>query len=286
MNLRFLGVLATAGLGLATLPGSCQTRYAVTDERASGPESPLVVVLHDHLTGAEAAIAPTEGGELSSFKVTFKGEQIELLYHARDYDHKNGFQGKGPLLWPAVGGQFPTNTEPKESCGMGSYTVIGKNYPMPCHGFARSLPWRETSRIADNHSARVTVELATSEATREFYPFAFHLDATYELIDGRLTIDYVVKSDASNSVPMPFSIGNHIAFKIPFLVGTDPAKMLFETQNTIQLLRNSAGFLSGEARRRAPSIRRKHLAVLMRTLRCLWLATKASHFRGSLTPLD
>jgi gluconolactonase len=253
LNIRYRAVLAIAVLGvvLAALPAICQSRYAVTDEKASGPESPQVVVLHDYTAGAEAAIAPSEGGELSSFRVTFKGKQIELLYHARDYEHRSGFQGKGPLLWPAVGGQFPTNTTPTESCGMGSYIVAGKTYRMICHGFARSFPWKETSRIADGRSARVTVELAAPDATRASYPFAFHLDATYELMDGHLTIDYVVKSDASNSGPMPFSIGNHIAFKIPFLPETDPAKMLFETQNTIQLLRNSAGFLSGEQKTRS-----------------------------------
>jgi len=238
-------------MGVFTAPVLCQARYTITDERASGPESPRVVVLHDHVAGAEAAIAPSEGGELSSFKVTFKGERIELLYHARDYGHKSGFQGKGPLLWPAVGAQFPPDTQPKESCGLGSFTVMGKSYPMMCHGFAKSLPWKEIGRNADNRSARVTVELAASDVTRESYPFAFHLEAKYELIDGHLTIDYVVKSDASNSGPMPFSIGNHIAFKIPFLPGTDPAKMLFETQNTIQLLRNADGFLSGEQKARS-----------------------------------
>ena len=253
MIIKYIGVLAFASLGLSlvTLAANCQARYAVTDERASGPESPQVVVLRDYVAGAEAAIAPTEGGELSSFKVMFKGEKIELLYHARDYDHREGFQGKGPMLWPAVGGQFPTNIVPKESCGVGSYTVADKSYPMMCHGFARTFPWKVVGRIADSRSARVTVELAASDSTRESYPFAFHLDATYELIDGHLTIDYVVKSDVSNSMPMPFSIGNHIAFKIPFLAETDPAKMLFETQNTIQLLRNSAGFLSGDQKARS-----------------------------------
>jgi gluconolactonase len=50
---------------------------------------------------------------------------------------------------------------------------------------------------------------------------------------------------------MPFSIGNHIAFKLPFLSGTDPAKMLFETQNTVQLLRNAVGILNGEQKLRS-----------------------------------
>ncbi len=238
-------------MGASSVLLFAQMRYTVIEENASGPDSPKVIVLHDNVAGAEAAVAPTEGGELSSFKVTFQGKQVELLYHARDYEHKTGFQGKGPLLWPAVGAQYPTDTVPKESCGMGSYTAMGKSYPMICHGFARTLPWKTVSHTADEHSARVTVELEASDATRRFYPYAFHLDATYELIDGHLTIDYVVKSDDSNTELMPFSIGNHIGFKLPFLPATDPAKMLFETQNTVQMLRNSVGVLSGEQKQRS-----------------------------------
>jgi gluconolactonase len=176
---------------------------------------------------------------------------VETLFHARDYSTKTGFQGKGPLLWPAVGAQYPVDTVPKESCGMGTYKAGGQSYPMICHGFARTVPWKEISRTADNHSARVTVELTDSDATRKFYPYAFHLDATFELLDGHVTVDYVVKSDASNTEPMPFSVGNHIAFKLPLLSGTDPAKMQFETQNTVQLLRNTVGVLSGEQKPRS-----------------------------------
>ncbi len=45
---------------------------------------------------------------------------------------------------------------------------------------------------------------------------------------------------------MIFAIGNHIAFKIPFLPGTDPAAMTFESPNRKLLLRNSLGFVNGE----------------------------------------
>ena len=245
MNRKVLGSIVLLSCASAQM-AFAQNRYTVTDENSSGAGSPRVVVLHDNTTGAEAAVAPSEGGELSSFKVKYKGQTVELLYHARDYSNKTGFQGKGPLLWPAVGAQYPTDTVPKESCGTGTYKVAGKSYPMPCHGFARTVPWKEISRAADTHSARVTVELTDSDATRKFYPFAFHLDATFELLDGHLSVEYVVKSDRSNTEAMPFSIGNHIAFKLPFLPGTDPASMEFETQNTVQLLRNTVGLLNGE----------------------------------------
>jgi galactose mutarotase-like enzyme len=238
-TIALIGFCAAAHLALA------QHRYTVTDEDASGPGSPRLVVLRDTTAGAEAAVAPSEGGELSSYKVKFKGQTIELLYHARDYSSDSGFKGKAPLLWPAVGAQFPLGTLPKESCGDGTYRISGKIYPMPCHGFARSVQWREVHRSADSRGARVTVELTDSELTRKSYPFAFHLDATFTLVKGHLAVEYAVKSGASNREPMIFSIGNHIAFKIPFVQGTDPAKMLFETQSSAQLLRNSVGVLSG-----------------------------------------
>jgi gluconolactonase len=232
-------------LCLAVPLGFGQARYTVTDEDAAGAGTPKVIVLHDATGGVEAAVAPSQGGELSSFRVKFKGEWVELLYHARDYTHPQGFQGKGPVLWPAVGVQFPLGQFPKSTCGDGSYPLNSKVYPMPCHGFAKNLPWTEVNRSADNQGARVTVELRDSDRTRPFYPFAFQLDATFTLSGGLLTVDYTVKSDPANTQPMIFSIGNHIGFKIPFLPGTDPAAMTFASPSRQQLLRNSLGFVDG-----------------------------------------
>ena len=236
---------------LNTFPCSAQNRYSISDENASGTGSPSVIVLRDNVAGVEAAVAPSEGGELSSYRIKFKGQWIELLYHARDYSPGPGFKGKAPLLWPAVGGQYPLGTVPANGCGDGSYQLTGKMNPMPCHGFARSLPWKETSRSASASGAQVTLELRDSDRTRPMYPFAFQLDATYELAGGHLTINYTVAADQSNAAPMIFSIGNHIAFRLPFVKGTDPATMTFETPSTVQLLRDSHGLVSGEQKPRS-----------------------------------
>lgn len=64
--------------------------------------------------------------------------------------------------------QFPEST-----CGDGSYLLDGKTYPMPCHGFAKSLVWTEVARSSDNQGARVTLELGDSDRTRAFYPSPF-----------------------------------------------------------------------------------------------------------------
>src|SRR5437763_1589908 len=113
-------------LCLATPFGFGQNRYTIADEDAAGPGSPRVVVLRDDVAHVEAAVAPSRGGELSSYRVQFKDQWIELLYRARDYSPGPAFQGKGPLLWPAVGAQYPVDTVPKTSCGEGTYMVEGK----------------------------------------------------------------------------------------------------------------------------------------------------------------
>jgi gluconolactonase len=244
-------IAALALLASATFTFA-QARYSITDEDAMGPGSPRVVVLHDRVAGTEAAIAPSQGGELASFKVTRNGQMVELLYNARNYNPPPGtFHCRAPLLWPAVGAQYPVDTVPKASCGMGSYTVAGTSYPMPCHGFAKDMPWHEVSRSADAHSARVGVELTDSDVTRKYYPFAFHLDATFELANGAVTIEYTVNSGSSNTGPMPFSIGNHLGVNIPLVKDSDPSAVKFETQNTIQLLRNMVGVLNGESKPRS-----------------------------------
>jgi gluconolactonase len=243
-----LAVVALVALAMSS--ALAQGRYTVTDEDAMGAGSPRVSVLRDLITGTEAAVAPSEGGELSSFKVRRNGQMVELIYNARNYASTGAFRGRAPLLWPAVGAQYPVGTLPKESCGMGTYPVMGKTFPMPCHGFAKDMRWKEVSRGADSRGARVTLELTDSEESRKFYPFAFRLDAIYELADGHITVDYVVTADRSNSEPMPFSIGNHLGFNVPLLKGEDPAEVKLETQSTVQMLRNSAGVLSGESKPR------------------------------------
>ncbi len=244
---RCLAVVALVST-LQALPAFAQSRYSVSDESAAGPGTPALVVLRDNVAGVEAAVAPTEGGELSSYRVKFKGNWIELLYRARDYSPGPGFKGKGPLLWPAVGGVYRLGTVPKKNCNEGEYQLGEKILPMPCHGFARSLPWTEVRRSAGRRSAQVTLELHDSERTKTMYPFAFQLDVTYKLAGSRLMIDYTIASGRSNTEPMIFSIGNHITFDVPFLKGTDPAAMTFETPSTVELLRNAQGELNGESK--------------------------------------
>jgi galactose mutarotase-like enzyme len=230
---------------------AAQGRYSVSRELASGDGSPQVIVIRDNRAGLEAAIAPSQGGELTSLRVKFKGTWVELLYRARDYGAGTGFRGKASLLWPAVGGQYAVGTIPASSCGDGSYAVGDRRYPMPCHGFAKDLPWKESGSAADDGGARVTVELRDSTETRANYPFGFVVRATYAILLGNLSVTYVVSAAQENAGPMPFSIGNHVAFRVPFVEGTEPADMLFESPNAAELLRDSHGLVTADQRTRS-----------------------------------
>jgi galactose mutarotase-like enzyme len=241
------------GIALAVVSAftAAPARYTIAREPADGPGSPHVVVLRDHAAGVVAAVAPSEGGELSSLRVRFRGAWVELLYRAREYGPAPGWRGKAPLLWPAVGGQYPLGTIPESACADGSYLAGGRSYPMPCHGFAKSLAWEEIAASADPRGARVAVELRDSAWTRERYPFGFRLRAVYELAGGRLAITYTVSAAGANTGPMPFSIGNHVTFRLPFLEGTDPADMLFESPSTAELRRDAHGLVTAEVRPRS-----------------------------------
>ena len=137
-NAAWLLALA-AGWSGAAAP---QDRYSVSREPAGGAGSPEVIVLRDNAAGLEAAIAPSQGGELTSLRVRFRGAWVELLYRAREYGPDSGFRGKASFLWPAVGGQYAVGTIPRSSCGDGDYPVGDRRYPMPCHGFAKDLRGR------------------------------------------------------------------------------------------------------------------------------------------------
>jgi gluconolactonase len=226
-------------------------RYGTNEARAAGPDSPRVIVLHDASAGLEAAVAPSEGGELTSLRVQYQGKWVELLYRARDYSAGGGWRGKAQFLWPAVGGQYPLGTEPKGACTDGDYLVEGDAFTMPCHGFAKTMAWELTSHSADELGAHATVTLRDSEQTRGRYPFGFTVSAIYTLALGRLEIRYSVQASSENHGAMPFSIGNHIGFRVPFLSETDAASMTFESPSTIEMLRNAKGVLSGEQRSRS-----------------------------------
>ena len=186
-----------------------------------------------------ATVAPRHGGELSGMELYFGGAWRELVYRANDYGQHDGWRGKAPLLWPAVGMTLDPGGE-----GRG-YRVGGVHYPMPAHGFARDHAWRVVGRGVEEDHARVTLSLSSDDETRALYPFEFELQVTYRVFADRLTIDYAVRAGADNSASMPFCIGNHVTFRAPLLPGSRAGDVRFETALPDYLERGADRTFSG-----------------------------------------
>ena len=109
---------------------------------------------------------------------------------------------RSPLLFPMVGRL------------RGGKTLIGgREYSMGCHGFASAQEFRPVMQSSDS----VTLSLRANEQTLAQYPFDFHLLASYQLADNRLSVSLEVMN--LGDVPMPFAIGGHPGFRVPLDAG-------------------------------------------------------------------
>lgn len=223
-------------------------RYTVTDAKSG--DVPLIL-LKDEAGGVEAAIAPSKGGALSGLRVRYKGAWRESLYLARDYTPRQGWTGKAPFLWPATGRNFPKDVRPNEGAVGSSYELNGQRYPMALHGFAKDMEWKVERRGADASGARVLLSITDTALTRKSYPFGFRLTAEYVLRDGLLELNYGVDAARDNAGPMLFSAGNHITFVAPLVAGSDPAKMRFQSESSVEYVRGPGGVPTGESRPRS-----------------------------------
>ena len=81
--------------------------YRCTTNRtaADGTPTPTVCV-EDSAGGLRATIVPQRGAELASLQVRHRGGWVELLHRALDFSPTDEWQGRAPLLWPAVGRNF------------------------------------------------------------------------------------------------------------------------------------------------------------------------------------
>ncbi|RUT71422.1 aldose 1-epimerase family protein [Flavobacterium cupreum] len=141
----------------------------------------------------------------SSLKASIKQAGAELFSIT---DHQNNeyiwegnpaFWAKhSPVLFPIVG-TLKNNT----------YTISGKEYQLPRHGFARDM---EFELIAQTENSAV-FSLQSNTETLQKYPFEFELQLIYTLEEKELTIGYKVINKGNH--PLPFSIGAHPAIALP-----------------------------------------------------------------------
>jgi len=296
--IRFSLFFAALGLSAgAAAPASPTTRYSV-HEAATDEKIPLVV-LRDAATGIEAAVAPTQGGELSSLRIEFQGRWIELLYRGRSYQSAAGFRGKAAILWPAVGSSIPVGAEPVNGKIDSAYDYDGKRYPMPQHGFARLKAWRVLRSWANSSEAGVEVLLTDDTDSRKQYPFGFEVRVTYRVTEGRVELQHVVKAAGDNTAPMFFSIGNHIAFAVPLVPGSPVESITLESPSRVEYLRGADTTPSGATRERSfvPPVLLKNFKAMpavsvggyagdpwFRVADAAGLAVRVSHHAQSVPP--
>ncbi|MDX6181519.1 aldose 1-epimerase family protein [Flavobacterium sp. Fl-77] len=138
-----------------------------------------------------------------SASIKHKGAELYSLKNHQNqqyiWEGDPAFWGKhSPILFPIVG-TLKNNT----------FTIDGKKYQLPRHGFARDM---EFQLIEKTENSATFSLLATSETLLN-YPFEFELQIIYTLKENALVIAYKVVN--KNNSKLPFSIGAHPAIALP-----------------------------------------------------------------------
>lgn len=108
------------------------------------------------------------------------------------------WEEQSPVLFPYVG-RFTD----------GRYTLDGKTYELPIHGFAKDCLFE----VAEEQTSQITFLLQDSDSSRAVYPYPFQFFITYEAGQASLSVTYEVVNCSDRL--MYFGIGGHPAFQVP-----------------------------------------------------------------------
>lgn len=132
----------------------------------------------------------TLGAELQSVKCRDK----EYLWNG----DPAVWSGRAPVLFPICGGL-------KED----KYTLNGKEYTLPKHGFGRKSEFSLERKEED----KAVFLLVATEETKKGFPFDFELRIGYSLVGKSIKVSYDVANKSAED--MYFSIGAHEAYATP-----------------------------------------------------------------------
>ena len=168
----------------------------------------IITIKNDQLT----VEISTLGAELQSVK--YAGE--EYLWHG----DPAVWSGRAPVLFPICGGLKDDK-----------YTLNGKEYTLPRHGFGRKSEFSLETQEED----KAVFLLTATEETKRGYPFDFELRISYTLEGKSINIGYDVLNKSKED--MYFSIGSHEAYSTP--EGVEEYYLKFEkkerlTHNTLR----------------------------------------------------
>ncbi|MDP1922794.1 MAG: aldose epimerase [Myxococcales bacterium] len=167
-------------------------------ERRAGPGSLETYVLSGD--GAEVRLVPGRGGLVTHWSVG--GEALLFLDEATLVDVSRNVRGGIPLLFPNAG---PLPAEGVE--------FAGRRISQPQHGLARLAAWEVVDAVGDDDTARISMRLRSSDATRVGFPFDFESELAVSLSDGRLLLEW--RFTNTGDVPMPLHAGTHPYFTVP-----------------------------------------------------------------------
>ena len=164
--------------------------------------------------GSLTAVADTMGGELISMQDRHKTEYIWQGDGAY-------WSGRNPILFPIVG-------KLKDDRVM----IHGTAYNMKQHGFARS---KEFIPVAQGEDF-VELELCADAQTLAQYPFHFSLRVRHTLLENGFDIQFCITN--LDSLPMPYCIGAHTAYRCPLIAGEafEDYQLIFEHTETAQTI--------------------------------------------------
>lgn len=91
----------------------------------------------------------------------------------------------------------------------GKYTLRGKTYEMPKHGFLRN----SVLKLKEKTQTKMVFSLTDSEETYKMYPYHFEIKVKYELFENEFKVSYCVSN--KDKKVMYFGVGGHPGFQVP-----------------------------------------------------------------------
>lgn len=175
----------------------------------------MVEIKNDKLTVQVASL----GAELQSIK---DADGREYLWQGGEK-----WPRRSPILFPLV---CSVNDD--------TFTVEGKEYHLPRHGFARDT---EFTLIAQGEH-KVTYALHESEETLKVYPYKFNLAVIYRLSGNKIHVVWHVENTDKRDIH--FQIGGHPAFLAPGCKEDEPLKGVIALDNK-QPLKGLKSYIDG-----------------------------------------
>ncbi len=109
----------------------------------------------------------------------------------------------------------------------GKYTWKGKEYEMILHGFSKLSQHKVIAQTKES----ITFELTATEESKAIYPFDFVFRMTYTLDGASVKNLFTVINE--NEEDLPFSVGGHPGFNIPFIEGEQFEDYYLEFENAV-----------------------------------------------------